>query len=105
MSDVAARGRNLGPILLVTLLLVLTVAGLTPLAWLHPPDPTWFAGLWDNADFDDVVLFIYSIAADLPAPPAGLRTAGDVVALIYLSAPAKPALAAASAPSRAPPHV
>jgi len=52
MSDVAVRGRNLGPIVLVTLLLVLIVAGLTPLAWLHPPDPTWFAGLWDNADFD-----------------------------------------------------
>lgn len=104
MSDVAVRDRGLGPTVLVTLLLVLIVAGLTPLAWLHPPDQTWCAGLWDNGDFDDVILFIYSIAAALPTPAAPL-TASEVVATIHLGAPAKPALAGASALSRAPPHV
>jgi len=44
------------PRALVALLLVLVVAGLTPLAKASPPDPTWVAGLWDNGDYDDVVL-------------------------------------------------
>lgn len=35
-------------------LLVLVLAGLTPLARLSPPDPTWFAGLWDDGGFQRV---------------------------------------------------
>ncbi len=46
------------PRALVALLLVLVVAGLTPLAKASPPDPTWVAGFWDNGDYDDVVLLI-----------------------------------------------
>ena len=41
---------------LIALWLVLVLASLTPLARLSPPDPTWFAGFWDDRDYDDVIL-------------------------------------------------
>ncbi|HET7343387.1 MAG TPA: hypothetical protein VFL90_18110 [Methylomirabilota bacterium] len=44
-------------ILLVHVLVVALLA-LTPLAQASPPDPTWLAGLYDDADYDDVVLLI-----------------------------------------------
>jgi len=36
------------------------LACLQPLAYADPPDPTWIAGFWDDADFDDVVILITS---------------------------------------------
>jgi hypothetical protein len=93
------------PRALVALLLVLVVAGLTPLAKASPPDPTWVAGFWDNGDYDDIVLLICATAADLPAPPAPPGATGEIVAKIEPAEPAKPPLAVrASAPSRAPPR-
>jgi hypothetical protein len=45
---------------------------LTPLANASPVDPTWVAGLWDNGDFDDVIVFLTSDLhlLDSPEPPA-----------------------------------
>jgi hypothetical protein len=43
------------------------LAGIAPLAHASPPDPTWIAGLYDDADFDDVVLAI--VSADVDASP------------------------------------
>jgi hypothetical protein len=43
-----------------TVILVLVVLCLSPAAHGSPPDPTWIAGFYDNADFDDVVLLITS---------------------------------------------
>src|SRR5262245_3167569 len=51
----------------LALLVLAVVAGLVPLAHASPPDPTWIAGFYDGADFDDVVLAI--ISADLVASP------------------------------------
>jgi hypothetical protein len=49
-------------------LLVLSVlAGLVPLAHASLPDPTWIAGFYDDADFDDVILAI--VSADVAASP------------------------------------
>jgi len=31
------------------------------LAYAGPPDPTWIAGFWDGADYDDVIVRITSI--------------------------------------------
>src|SRR5262249_51293982 len=45
------------------------------LAAVSPPDPTWVAGVYDDDDFDDVVVFIGSLVgvSDVPAPtPARL---------------------------------
>jgi len=42
----------------LAVILLVTLIALTPTAYASPPDPTWIPGLYDNADFDDVVLFI-----------------------------------------------
>ena len=36
------------------------VCSLAPLAYASPPDPTYLAGIWDNADYDDVVMLVTS---------------------------------------------
>jgi hypothetical protein len=48
-----------GPVLLAIALCVL----LNPLAAASPPDPTWIPGLYDAADFDDVVIRIGLLAS------------------------------------------
>ena len=40
---------------LSAMLLVLLMIAPVTLAHAAPPDPTWFAGVYDQADFDDVV--------------------------------------------------
>src|SRR2546425_9842273 len=44
----------------LVLLVISTIIALTPLAHASPPDQTWIAGLYDNADYDDVVLSVTS---------------------------------------------
>ena len=53
----------------LSVLVVLTVATLTPLAYATPPDQTWIAGLYDNADYDDVVALVTSTASVENTPP------------------------------------
>jgi hypothetical protein len=89
----------------LVLLLLLLVSGLTSLAYASPPDPSWIRGIYDGADYDDVVVMITSAAAatapllvvDLrPRPPlAGLapQHAEDPVSVLPFS----------SLQSRAPP--
>jgi len=75
----------------LALLLLLGLSGLTPLAYASPPDPSWVRGIYDDADYDDVVVLITSAAAvtapvlvveiRLLPPLAGLpsqRTEGSV---------------------------
>jgi hypothetical protein len=45
------------------LLLAGILVALTPLAHGSPPDPTWIAGLYDDADLDDVILKVTSSSA------------------------------------------
>jgi hypothetical protein len=45
---------------LVVVVTFVAVLCLVPAAHGSPPDPTWIAGLYDNADFDDVVFLITS---------------------------------------------
>ena len=33
---------------------------LTPLAYLEPPDPLWIGGIWDDDDFDAIVVLVQS---------------------------------------------
>ncbi|PYN28376.1 MAG: hypothetical protein DMD76_05300 [Candidatus Rokuibacteriota bacterium] len=91
---------------LVALLLALALAGLTPLARLSPPDPTWFAGFWDDGDHDDVVLLVCATAAALHAPttvPDSRRVVAGTPPMAEASAP--PLRAGAPVATRAPPRV
>jgi hypothetical protein len=51
--------RGHGPVLLAIALCIV----LNPLAAASPPDPTWIPGLYDAADFDDVVIRIGLLAS------------------------------------------
>ncbi len=44
---------------------------LAAFAYARPPDPTWVGGLYDNADYDDIVMAVYGMdaAPELPTPP------------------------------------
>jgi|SRR5215470_2777427 len=39
-------------------LLVALIVVLAPMAWASPTDPTWVKGMYDDADFDDVVSYL-----------------------------------------------
>jgi len=57
--------------LALALLLLGAHVTLVPLAQASPPDQTWIGGFYDDADYDDVVLLVTSIAgAVAAAPPA-----------------------------------
>ena len=55
--------------LTLVLLLLGAQAALLPLAHASPPDQTWIGGIYDDADYDDVVLLVTSIAGAVAAPP------------------------------------
>jgi hypothetical protein len=60
---------------LLQVLLAVLVLTLTPLAHASPPDQTWVSGLYDNDDYDDVVLLILSnvVAIESFSPRDGGR--------------------------------
>jgi len=62
------------------ILVSLTIA-LAPMAWASPPDPTWVTGLYDNADFDEVVTYLTSGMVGLPILDVVIVT----IALAYVS--------------------
>jgi hypothetical protein len=47
----------------VVLVLLVCCGILPPLADSSPPDPTWFPGIYDNADYDDVIGLLTDTAA------------------------------------------
>jgi hypothetical protein len=52
----------------VGLLLAAAILALAPAAHASPPDQSWISGLYDNADFDDVVLLITSNLGAIQPP-------------------------------------
>jgi len=62
---------NWGVARVALLLAVALLVLLPPLAAASPPDPTWTPGLYDDADFDNVVIFIGLLAGicDALTPP------------------------------------
>ena len=91
----------------VVSLLVGALMTLTPLAYAEPPDPTWIPGLYDNADYDDVVLIV-TAGAELveTTPPHDLGLILTLVELVPLDDEHGPAaLAPSTNPARAPPAV
>ena len=52
-------GRTSCPLFLIVVALILLPA----IAFASPPDPSWVAGLYDDADGDDIVTLLYETAA------------------------------------------
>jgi hypothetical protein len=63
------RRRRLGPAPL-TFLLCALIGTLSVLAYASPPDPSWVRGVYDDADFDDVVCLIIANAGLVDAAAA-----------------------------------
>ena len=86
-------------------LLAALLVVLAPMAWASPIDPTWVKGMYDDADFDDVIAYLTSGMTgvlDLPVVDVASVTAFlDVDPLLH---DVFPALApSSSCSSRAPP--
>ena len=93
------------PRVVVIGLLVGAMLALTPLAQASPPDQTWIPGLYDNADYDDVVRAVTGAIASLDLQPTpALGFADTFVALVgHLDERAHATLTRASNHTRAPP--
>jgi hypothetical protein len=50
-------------------LLTVLIVVLVPMAWASPIDPTWTKGVYDDADFDDVVTYLTSFLIAAPVIP------------------------------------
>lgn len=59
--------------------LLLVLVALVPLAYASPPDPMWIAGIYDDADFDEVVVAVVS-ACGLLVIPVTLTMPADIAA-------------------------
>jgi|SRR5262245_9797331 len=92
---------------LVGLILVAAIVALAPAAHASPPDQTWIAGLYDNADFDDVILLITSnLSTTQPSIRWSLRPVACVVDEgTSTDTRPRPLCPPSSALSRAPPFV
>jgi hypothetical protein len=91
----------------ITWLLVGLMLVIVPMAWASPIDPTWIKGMYDDADFDDVVLYLTGGTFGIPAlpldgllPPLECVLFDPVAEEIAAPAPALPAFS-----PRAPPLV
>ena len=63
----SSAARRIAPWVLTRVIFVLLVVGglltLPTLAHMSPPDPVWVPGIYDDADFDDVVVLAASAAS------------------------------------------
>jgi hypothetical protein len=86
--------------------LAIVLAAISGLAYASPADPSWASGVYDDADFDDVVGLVISAEALVPAED----TADLPLVLPGTSSPASPSESAilrfptATLHARAPPH-
>ena len=88
-----------------TLLLVAVVGILTPIAQASPPDPSWIRGMYDDADFDDVVALITS-GSGLVSEITRVELRPDLIVIAAILLPDDgpvSSLSLASAQPRAPP--
>jgi hypothetical protein len=66
-------------------LLGLFLPALAAFAHASPPDETWLPGIYDDADFDDVITLITSSSAAPPDAPPCLARPGSIASLIVVS--------------------
>ena len=93
------RGRRL-----ILLGLLLAMGSLRVLAFATPTDPLWVPGVYDAADYDDVIASVLSLDGLQDAALPALARPALIVAPTFAPAPAAPpAPLRAAARSRAPP--
>src|SRR5262249_45580725 len=89
---------------LVGLCLVATLLALPPAAHATPPDQSWITGLYDNSDFDDVILLLTDNVGMIDPSTVGSSPACFVVGrAMPLHAESPPSSALSPARSRPPP--
>ena len=71
---------------LVFVLVALTLT-LTGLAYASPPDPTWTRGMYDDADFDDVVGYVTSASGLVEVIATPDLRPGDAMVIPLLPSP------------------
>lgn len=94
----------------LALVLIGGFVALTPLGYASPPDPSWLAGLYDEADYDDVIGLLQqsavtdTYAASDSAPDWDIGHSLRVLEILPdLSNPAPAMLSLLAPPCRAPP--
>jgi hypothetical protein len=90
-------------IVLVAVGLVGLTCGLTPVAYATPADPSWISGLYDGADYDDVVFLVSSGAAAVTLSLPALLQSLDVVGIPRLASELVQTATVSAFQSRAPP--
>src|SRR3989442_8060169 len=90
---------------LIGLSLIVAVISLAPAGHASPPDQSWIPGLYDNSDFDDVILWITSnLGATQPSMVWSVRPVASVIGLLTpMAAEPRPLFPRSSVLSRAPP--
>jgi hypothetical protein len=78
----------------LALFLLAGLIGLLPFAHASPPDPIWIPGVYDGADYDDVIVLVTEAGAIVEPAPVVLESASRVVGL--LPPPSAPAPSRAS---------
>ena len=87
---------------LLQALLAVVVLTLTPLAHASPPDQTWLSGLYDNDDYDDVVLLVLSNVVAIES--FSLRDGGRLPPVVASPSPHDEGPSQVPRPSSAPPR-
>jgi hypothetical protein len=87
---------------LLQVLLAVLVLALTPLAHASPPDQTWPSGLYDDGDYDDVVLLVLSTVVVIES--FSLRDGGRLPVAVASPSPNAERPSQVPRPSSAPPR-
>jgi hypothetical protein len=90
---------------LLALIVLATGLALPALAHASPPDPSWIPGVYDDADFDDVVMRVTSGTGSVgPEPPDAQRLGpGPAERVGHRPEPAPPSCRTSAGHGRAPP--
>jgi hypothetical protein len=93
------RGPRPSRRLSLVLPLAISLLSLNALAYGSPPDPVWIAGIYDDADYDDVVVMLTDLSKGMepPAPFVQLRPCSVVVGVFHFVAAPPSALTASLA--------
>ena len=88
----------------VVLLATIVVAGVA-LAHASPPDPTWIAGLWDDADHDDAIIALLGIDGSVVTVTLSAQPTALVAPLVLGDVPRTPDHKLEALRTRAPPQL